>query len=88
MRKTEKLLLALMVSLPCLAGAIAMAERLKVAQILQPTGKTCETYYSLHASDIVCLKDAEYRRLFRVTYKFAGEIRVTDLSWYPRKNFQ
>jgi hypothetical protein len=76
-----------MVSSPCLASAAEMAERMKVAQVLQPTGRTCETYYSLHASDIACLKDVEYRRLFRVTYKFAGEVRVVDLSWYPTKKF-
>jgi hypothetical protein len=27
----------------------------------------------------------EFRRLFRVTYKFAGEVRVADLSWYPKE---
>jgi hypothetical protein len=87
MSRTRNLFFALMVSSPSLASAAEMAERIKVAQILQPTGRTCETYYSLHASDIVCIKDVEYRRLFRVTYKFAGEIRVTDLSWYPKEKF-
>jgi hypothetical protein len=86
-RNTKNLLLALMVSTPCLTGAVEMAQRIKVVQVLQPTGRTCETYYSLHASDIACLKDVEFRRLFRVSYKFAGEVRVADLSWYPKEKF-
>ncbi len=60
---------------------------MKVDQVLQPTGRTCETFYSLHASDIACLKDVEYKRLFRVTYKVAGQIRTADIGWYPEKKF-
>lgn len=76
-----------MISSPCFAGDIEIADRMKVVQVLQPTGRTCETYYSLHAGDIACLKDVEYKRLFRVTYKFSGEVRTADLGWYPEKKF-
>ena len=63
------------------------AEREKVVQVLQLTGRSCESYYSLYPAGIVCLKDVEYRRIFRVTYKFAGEVRTADLNWYPVKKF-
>jgi hypothetical protein len=63
------------------------AERTKVVQVLQSTGRSCPSYYSLYPAGIVCLKDVEYRRLFRVTYKFAGEVRTADLEWYPEKKF-
>lgn len=69
------------------ASAADKAERIKVVQVLQPTGRSCETYYSLHAAGIACLKDVEYIRLFRVTYRFAGEVRTVDLDWYPEKKF-
>jgi hypothetical protein len=85
--QSRSLILVLAMASPCLVNAVEVAERMKVAQVLQPTGRTCETYYSLHASDIACLKDVEYRRLFRVTYKFAGKVRVADLSWYPKEKF-
>lgn len=67
--------------------AAGIAERIGVAQVLQSTGKSCQSYYSLYPAGIVCLKDVEYRRLFRVTYKFAGEVRTADLGWYPAKKF-
>lgn len=86
-RRMSGLCFAVMVSSPYLASAAELAQRMKVVQVLQPTGRTCETYYSLHASDLACLKGVEFRRLFRVTYKFAGEVHVADLSWYPKEKF-
>jgi hypothetical protein len=67
--------------------AAEIAERINVAQVLQPTGRSCQSYYSLYPAGIVCLKDVEYRRLFRVTYKFSGQVRTADLGWYPAKKF-
>src|SRR5471030_2822779 len=81
------LLSILMVCLPWYACCAELAERIKVAQVLQPTGRSCETYYSLHAAGIACLKDVEYKRLFRVTYRFAGGVRTADLDWYPERKF-
>ncbi|MES2149790.1 MAG: hypothetical protein V4508_08340 [Pseudomonadota bacterium] len=67
--------------------AAEIAERINVAQVLLPTGKSCQSYYSLYPAGIVCLKDVEYKRQFRVTYKFSGEVRTADLDWYPMKKF-
>lgn len=83
-----KSLIGLLASLIVLSAHGAdLAERTKVVQVLQSTGRSCQSYYSLYPAGIVCLKDVEYRRLFRVTYKLAGEVRVADLGWYPTKKF-
>lgn len=87
MKSTASTVFLWMALVPLNIMAAELADRISVAQVLHPTGKSCQSYYSLYPAGIACLKDVEYKRLFRVIYRFAGEVRTADLDWYPEKEF-
>jgi hypothetical protein len=83
----RKLLVVLGLVIPLSVFGADVADRVSFIIILTPTGRNCETYYSLHAAELICRNDVEYRRQFRVTYIVDGKKQTADLDWIPEKKF-